>query len=155
MKGITPIISIIILLLITISLAGAAYIFLGNYMTAYTGRQIQLSGVCSGGTQAVVTMTNMGSLPISLGTCNAAAAITARSQTCGDVTILRTDTPAATTPSAGFDVATVAAATPGTLSRALFTDTACTTSGAPRICRYAFMIAGQSTPAEVTVSCSG
>ncbi|MBL7206342.1 MAG: hypothetical protein ISS36_01945 [Candidatus Aenigmarchaeota archaeon] len=35
-KGITPVISIIILLLITVAIAGAAFTFLGGYLGAYT-----------------------------------------------------------------------------------------------------------------------
>lgn len=41
-KGITPIVSIIILLLITVALAGAAFTFLQGYMFSYTGSSFRM-----------------------------------------------------------------------------------------------------------------
>ena len=43
MKGITPIISIIILLLITIGMAAAAWTYLGGYMDSLTGKNIAIT----------------------------------------------------------------------------------------------------------------
>jgi flagellin-like protein len=41
-KGITPIVSIIILLLITVALAGAAFTFLQGYLFTYTGSSFRM-----------------------------------------------------------------------------------------------------------------
>ncbi len=55
MKGITPIISIIILLLITIGLAAAAWTFMGSYMSSITEKVIDRT------TQKCITDTQDGS----------------------------------------------------------------------------------------------
>jgi flagellin-like protein len=154
MKGITPIISIIVLLLITVSLAGAAYIFLGGYMTAYTGKALQVSnpGLCIGNTEAFITVTNMGTQPImSLDACTAAGGET--SLDCGDITVVRTDG-GTFGAGAAFDDASIAAAQPGVLAKTTFRDPGCA-SGGPAICKYAFTRAGELQAAESTVSCSG
>lgn len=155
MKGITPIISIIVLLLITVSLAGAAYVFLGGYMTAYTGRAVQASGICVGGTQAFITVTNMGTLMVDLTGCDLPANPQAGQSTdCGDITIVRTD--GGSMLNAGFlnGQTTIGAAGPDRLYKATFVDD-CTTPGNPYICKYAFTRAGEIRPVEITVSCSG
>jgi flagellin-like protein len=158
MKGITPIISIIVLLLITVSLAGAAYMFLGGYMTSYTST-VTANGACAAGTQAVITIANQGTNAITgLQPCTFADSFSA---VCGDITITRMDgggsTSGMTSPGSGtgeaFNVATIPAAQPGQISKATFTDTTCTSSGDAHVCRYSFTVLGQ--PAEVTVTCSG
>ncbi len=154
MKGITPIISIIVLLLITVSLAGAAYVFLGGYMTAYTGKALQVSnpGLCIGGREAFITVTNMGTQPINLGNC-ATVAQSGTFADCGDITVVRTDGGAMV--NAGFDADTIAAAQPGALSKVTFRDPGCTSAGTPAVCKYAFTRAGELQAAEAIVSCSG
>ncbi|MCK4714512.1 MAG: hypothetical protein KAT35_02980, partial [Candidatus Aenigmarchaeota archaeon] len=87
MKGITPIISIIVLLLITISLAGAAYFFVTNYMNTLTGQAITLSGVCQGGTTARISVANLGSASIDLGACTTRGDISGDETRCGDITV--------------------------------------------------------------------
>ena len=57
MKGITPIISIIILLLITIALAATAYSYLSGYMFGQMGSSFSIptnGAFCSGGTITVI-----------------------------------------------------------------------------------------------------
>ncbi len=67
-KGITPIIAIIMLLLITIALAGAAYSYISIYWTSITGKNIQITtGYCTGGTTANIIIRNMGTLEVTLG----------------------------------------------------------------------------------------
>ena len=153
MKGITPIISIIVLLLITVSLAGAAYVFLGGYMTAYTGRAVQVSnpGTCIGGTEALITVTNMGSLSIDLGSVAGVGSITGDYTECGDIRVIRTD---GGTMTASFSAASIAAAQPSELDSVTFRDTNCA-SGSPVVCKYAFTRAGELQAVESTVSCSG
>jgi flagellin-like protein len=150
MKGITPIISIIVLLLITISLAGAAYVFLGGYMTAYTGRAVQATGICVGGTEAYITVTNMGSLPVQLTNC--ALSADSRTYECDDLTVVRTD---GGQMSGTFSANVIQAAEPDRLYKVTFTDTTCAASGVPDVCKYAFTRAGELQPVEVSVSCGG
>jgi flagellin-like protein len=156
MKGITPIISIIVLLLITVSLAGAAYVFLGGVMTGFT-QGVQLTGICVGGTEAFITVTNQGSNRVNLGSCNVTVGgnnpVQGPSTTCGDYIIIRTDANGAAMDGI-FDAATIQGADPNKLYRTTFHDTACGTSG-PATCKYAFTRAGEVAPVEVTVSCSG
>lgn len=154
MKGITPIISIIVLLLITVSLAGAAYVFLGGYMTAYTGKAIQVSnpGLCIAGTTAFITVTNMGTQPITgLDACTALGGET--SLDCGDLTVVRTDGSTFGV-GAAFDDASIAAAQPGVLAKTTFRDPGCAPAG-PATCRYAFTRAGEMQAVECTVTCTG
>ena len=66
-KGITPIIAIIILLLITIALAGAAYSYISTYWESVTGKNIQItSNFCTGGNTANVIIKNMGTSQVTL-----------------------------------------------------------------------------------------
>ena len=60
-KGITPIIAIIILLLITLSLAASAWLFLGGYAGTMSSGIIMVSSVYEGNGAAVAYATNMGS----------------------------------------------------------------------------------------------
>jgi flagellin-like protein len=152
MKGITPIISIIVLLLITVSLAGAAYVFLSVQMESYTGKAIQASGVCVGGTQAFITVSNLGTQSVSLTGCDSANPISGQSENCNDITVVRTD--GGSMSNAYFDVTSIPAAVPGQISKATFTDDGCGASGA-EICRYAFTRAGEIQPVEISISCSG
>ena len=158
MKGITPIISIIVLLLITVSLAGAAYMFLGGYMTAYTGRAIQTSGICLGGTEAFITVTNMGTLPIDLGTCDASGGDgTTPDMECGDIIVIKTDGSNLGTASSDalFSADNIPAAELDNLHRVTFRDPGCTTTGNSKTCKYAFTRAGEIQPILVSVGCSG
>jgi len=60
MKGVTPIIAIIILLLITISLAGVAYTYLSGYFTGATAKVIQLRD----SVKNIALINNIGSQPV-------------------------------------------------------------------------------------------
>ena len=60
-KGITPIIAIIVLLLITVALAGAAWSYLSTYMTGLTAQSIELRDYfCVGGNDAIIIIANTG-----------------------------------------------------------------------------------------------
>jgi flagellin-like protein len=66
-KGITPIISTIVLLLITVALAGAAWVYINNFMDMYTGKTFTVStgGVfCDAGGKFHVRLVNSGSTGI-------------------------------------------------------------------------------------------
>jgi flagellin-like protein len=68
MKAITPIIAIIVLLLITVALAGAGWTYLSAYWTSMTARQIQVvDAFCIGDNQAKVIIKNIGDGAISTG----------------------------------------------------------------------------------------
>lgn len=150
MKGITPIISIIVLLLITVSLAGAAYVFLGGYLSGLTSRAVTVTGACMGGDTAFLTITNMGSEEIDLTTACQGDANTfgAPAATCGDITIVRSDSDVNIV--GGFDLAAIPAATASQVNAAHFRDTEC---GSGNICEYAVTRAGEFHPIEVSVRC--
>jgi flagellin-like protein len=60
-KGLTPIIAIIILLLITVALAGAAYSYMTAYWSSLTGDNIMvISSFCTGGNTANILVRNAG-----------------------------------------------------------------------------------------------
>jgi flagellin-like protein len=90
-KGITPIIAVIILLLITVALAGMAWAFLSGYFTGMTGKTIAVVDYsCVNSNTAQVIIRNSGTGTIDLGTCTVAGSITTSTFTCGDLTITRT-----------------------------------------------------------------
>jgi len=64
-KGITPIIAIIILLLITVALAGVAWKYLSSYMTGLTGQSVELRDYfCIKDCTATLIIANTGTLKI-------------------------------------------------------------------------------------------
>jgi flagellin-like protein len=67
-KGITPIIAIIVLLLITVALAGAAWTYLSTYMSGLTGQSVEVRDYfCTGGSTATIIIANTGTLDIPVG----------------------------------------------------------------------------------------
>jgi flagellin-like protein len=67
-KGITPIIAIIVLLLITVALAGAAWTYLSTYMTGLTGQSVEVRDYfCVGDNTASVIIANTGTVDIPVG----------------------------------------------------------------------------------------
>lgn len=64
-KGITPIIAIIVLLLITVALAGAAWTYLSTYMTELTGKSVEvIDAFCINGDTAVILVRNAGTTDV-------------------------------------------------------------------------------------------
>jgi flagellin-like protein len=64
-KGITPIIAIIVLLLITVALAGAAWTYLSTYMSGLTGQSVEVRDYfCINSDTAVIMIANTGTLDI-------------------------------------------------------------------------------------------
>ncbi len=149
MKGITPIISIIVLLLITISLAGAAYVFLSGTMFGYIGQAVSVSGNCVGGTTARVQVTNLGTDPINLTGCTGAGSVTGEEQACADLTLLRTD---GGTMDGNFSAAFIAASKGKELDYVVFRDYNCA-SGTPIRCKYIFKRAGELESVDLIVDC--
>ncbi|MBI4020481.1 MAG: hypothetical protein HY367_04055, partial [Candidatus Aenigmarchaeota archaeon] len=136
MKGITPIIAIIILLLITIALAGAAYTYLNIYFQGSTAKSISLVDITCNGGRVSAIITNIGTQSVTLGTCGTgAAAISGSSTVCGDVTIIKSaGTPTNNAMSGNFTGATSI----NRGSTATFTEGGC---GAGNFCDYR-LIAG-------------
>jgi flagellin-like protein len=147
-KGITPIISIIVLLLITVSLAGAAYLFLSGYVGGLTGRAIQVTGTCLGGSSAFITVTNLGNQQIDLGNCDTPGSVSGTSTVCGDITVVRVD--AGGDMDGQFDTDRINASASNQQSAAHFTDAGC---GTGNRCEYAFTRPGEWQPAEKAVQC--
>ena len=64
-KGITPIIAIIVLLLITVALAGTAYTYLMGYMGGLTGKSVEVKdSFCVAGNRPTIALINTGTLPL-------------------------------------------------------------------------------------------
>ena len=95
MKGVTPIVAIIILLLITIALAGAAYTYLSGYFQGLTGKVMQMQDFqCiakTGDTYDVkIIFKNIGTQTTTL--CSGSSPVGANTSTpatCGDFTITK------------------------------------------------------------------
>ena len=61
MKGITPIIAIIVLLLITVALAGVAWSYLQGYMGGLTSKSIEVRDYfCASGDKPIIVVANIG-----------------------------------------------------------------------------------------------
>ncbi|NIO21501.1 MAG: hypothetical protein GTN76_12360 [Candidatus Aenigmarchaeota archaeon] len=141
-KGITPIIAIIILLLITIGLAATAWTYLSGFLAGYTKSLQLVDSYCMGATTTTVVLRNTGPDPIALG---ASCSISGSVMTCGSMTVTRTD--------ANLD-ASAAISTSGNLaagSTFTFTDV-CTPAGTPAVCTYRF-VAGGTGATVVSVPC--
>ncbi|MHC1588143.1 MAG: archaellin/type IV pilin N-terminal domain-containing protein, partial [Candidatus Syntropharchaeia archaeon] len=150
-KGITPIIAIIILLMITIGLAALAWTYLSGFLTGYTKTLALVDFYCTGTTTANVILRNSGVEPLALGSgCNIPD--TQNTVTCGSLTITRTDTDAGGNPN-NFNGASINPNS-GTLAPGAtltFTDT-CTTAGTPAVCTYRFVTGGTGATV-VSVPC--
>ena len=65
-KGITPVIAIIVLLLITVALAGATWTYLSAYWQGIVGKNVQvMDSYCVAGTNGVILVRNTGTLSLS------------------------------------------------------------------------------------------
>ncbi|MEM5812607.1 MAG: archaellin/type IV pilin N-terminal domain-containing protein [Candidatus Aenigmatarchaeota archaeon] len=117
-KGITPIIAVIILLLITVALAGMAWVFMSGYFTGMTAKNIQLIDYsCAGGTARVV-FRNAGTSTITLVNGPCTGSFPGNVVTCGELTVVKTSGTFAAAPSTDKDSI---ASTP-TAEIATFTD---------------------------------
>jgi len=71
MKGITPIIAILVLLLITVALTSMTYQYLMSYMESLIGQNIEVVNTyCFGGTDFVAMVRNIGTKDIPLSKVN-------------------------------------------------------------------------------------
>jgi flagellin-like protein len=146
-KGITPIIAVIILLLITVALAGMAWAFLNNYFVGLTGKTISVVDYsCLTGGTAQIIIRNSGTDTISLSppvTCQQGL-INGATVSCGDLTITKTS---GTITNGNLSTASIAKEQSVT-----FTDSCAATS-----CTYRFVTSsggiGGPNPNIATVNC--
>ncbi len=149
MKGISTIIATILMLMITIALAGTAYLFISGSLTQNIQGIEVVDEFCQGGTTAVLTFRNAGTNAITYvnGACADGGVALA---TCGSLSIRRTS-PSADF-AAGQPTGNSASIDPGTT--ATLSDTSCTTAGNARTCVYRITPpSGRSVTA--TVGCTG
>ncbi|MBI4175847.1 MAG: hypothetical protein HY518_01470, partial [Candidatus Aenigmarchaeota archaeon] len=133
----------IILLLITIALAGAAYTYLSIYFQGSTAKTIQVSDAfCASGGVATVVLSNVGTQTLTISPANPcvlpnAIATTTNSQACGDITVVKTN--------GNFGAA--AAFQSGSVTRngnVAFKDTC----GSGTTCDYRFIVSGTAIGAQ-------
>jgi hypothetical protein len=125
---------------------------MNTYTESLVSKNVQmLDAYCLGGTNATVVLKSIGTDAINVGTgadaCNVTGDVSGTTQTCGDLTISRTDGDAM---NGHLDVY-------GTLPTGgiiRFTDGGCTTIDTARSCNYRFLV-GSITSIPVTVTCSG
>lgn len=145
-KGITPIISIIILLLITIGLASAAWTYMSGYMNNLISRNLDVTPAsCIGGTQVTFIVRNAGTNNIgsnSIQVMNMEGAVP-ESLTWyypnGSILV-----------SSGTE--TVLAA--GASMRAKIANN-CTSAGTQKTCKYELALAGSTWKHDLFVACTG
>jgi flagellin-like protein len=136
-KGITPIIAIIILLLITIGLAATAWTYLSGFLAGYTKSLSLVDAYCTAGSKTNIVLRNTGVEPIGLGA--SPCSLSGTSTTCGSLSITRTDTKNGTVNSFNGASISPSGGTLETRKIVTFTDT-CTTAGDPHVCTYRFRV---------------
>jgi len=148
MKGISTVIATILMLMITIALAGTAYLYISGTFTQQMQGIDMVDAFCSGGTQARITFLNLGTTDLNFvnGDCTP---VTGSPATCGAIRVTRT-TGAGT---ASFDgVNEDATIEPGSTGELV--DTGCTIGGTTISCVYRITPpSGRSVLA--TVYCTG
>lgn len=148
MKGISTVIATILMLMITIALAGTAYLYISGAFTQQMQGIELIDAYCSGGTQARITFTNLGTTDLSFDAddCGTPAGGSVK---CGSITVTRTSGNGTFDPAGS--AAGDATVEPGTQATLL---DACATTGNPVNCVYRITPpSGKSVVA--TVSCAG
>ena len=139
-KGITPIISIIILLLITVGMAATAWTYMSNYMTTLTSKVLEVpTQKCISGENAMVIVHNIGTAKIAIG---------------NDVLVMDSDGNAASgTAWADLDGNVITNISSGGYGK--LTIAGCCTSGVdcPKTCKYDIIVGGRSS--EISIYCPG
>ena len=138
MKGISPVISIIIVLLITISLAAAAWTYISGYWGSLVGSNIEITAAnCQGGVNATIYIHNIGTNRIDLK---------------NNLDVTRTD---GGSPSLVYNNGTEGGTLvePGGTGKII--DTACTTIGVQKRCAYDILHLPSGRLYQTFVTCSG
>jgi len=145
MKGITPIISIIILLLITIGLASAAWTYMSGYMSNLISRTLDVTPAnCIGGTQVTFIVRNAGTNNIGSNSIQAMNMDTSLPESLTWYSI--NGTALASSPEI------VLAA--GSSMRAKIGNN-CTLSGTAKTCKYELILVGSTWKQDLFVACTG
>ena len=138
-KGITPIISIIILLLITVGMAATAWTYMSNYMTTLTAKVLEVpTQKCIGGENAMAIVHNIGTAKISIA---------------NDVLLMDSDGDAAVGIWENLDGTVITEIDSGGYGK--LTIAGCCTSGVdcPKTCKYDIIVGGRSN--EISSYCPG
>ncbi|MEM5807595.1 MAG: archaellin/type IV pilin N-terminal domain-containing protein [Candidatus Aenigmatarchaeota archaeon] len=144
MRGISTVIATILMLMITIALAGTAYLYISGAFTQQLQGIEAVDQFCAGGTQARITLRNLGTNALTY--VNGSCTGTGNTRSCGSISVTRTD---GGMPSLSGDKPTIEPGTTATLI-----DNSCTSSGTPRTCVYRIVPpAGRSV--QATVNCPG
>ena len=146
MKGITPIISIIILLLITVGLAAAAWTYMGNYFSSITAKTIEIpTQKCINGKDVMVVVHNMGTQNVSTVTTDIVILNGSVSLSTTEIAWCKLDDPCTKGTNTKNSIE------PGGFAKAVIYD--CAVGGFTKTCTYDFVVAGRTQSA--TVYCSG
>ena len=140
-KGITPIISILILLLIAVGLAASAWAYISNYTTGLTGKVVEVSTQdCINGEDGLLVFHNMGTDPINV----------------NEVLILDGDTGSEKTVTWNYvnGTGTPTIMPAGGYARATAPNCCNITAGTcPKVCKYKILVSGKSQ--DAMVDCQG
>ncbi len=148
MKGITPIISIIILLLITIGLASAAWTYMSGYLTNLTSRTLGVTPAsCIGGTQVTFLVRNAGTNNIGSNTINVLDMSNGSPVALAFKYLNGTDIPSGYVIQAGETIRALLPAPPN--------PGACTTAGNPKTCQYELTLKDSTWNQALSVACTG
>jgi flagellin-like protein len=145
MKGITPIISVIILLLITVGLASAAWTYMSNYFTSLTAKVVEIpTQKCPNGQNVMAILHNIGTQSINIrNDILVMLGSTALSDTQLDWCELNQTTCTTTEKtlinSGGYAKVTI--------------NTACCSTDCPRTCSYDMIVSGRAQ--SISVYCPG
>ncbi len=141
MKGITPIIAILVLLLITVAIAGAAWVYISSYYGGMTKQQIEVTSADCTTTGTTVYIRNIGTDPVNISS---------------DVFISREFVVAgsANTSLVNYTYVSASASTPndgmvGPNQVGQYKDYICT-SATDAVCRYTLIAAGRVTKVQAT-----
>lgn len=133
-RGISPVISIIIVLLITVSLAAAAWTYISGYWGGLVASGIEISStVCRGGVNATIYIHNMGTSDLNLQ---------------NGLDVERTDCPGCEV--LVYDPATIPAGETGKII-----DTNCTQSGVQQRCSYDILQVSSGRLYQTYTTCYG
>lgn len=130
-KGITPIIAIIVLLLITVALAGAAWTYLSSFWAGMTARNIQVTDAfCVAGVNATIFVRNTGTQDVLV----------------SDVSVINTSNGNVPTNQQWFQLTGNVNATRISPGQTVRYQALC---GSSNFCSFRFMAWGRSSPASV------
>jgi len=146
MKGITPIISVIILLLITVGLAAAAWTYMSNYFTTLTAKVVEIpTQKCPNGENVMSIIHNIGTQSINI---RSDIVIMSGDASLGDTQLDWCELNESTCTTEKTSINS------GGYAKVTINSDCCTTgSDCPKTCTYDIIVSGRSQP--ITVYCPG